>query len=170
MIRVRLNKEKASPLFYYYYFRSQYSPIKTIVSQCAQAGIRGSDLSELPVLYPPLETQLYIADILSTYDNLIENNQKQIKLLEEAAQRLYKEWFVDLRFPGYEDTPVVDGVPEGWKKVTLQNICTLKKQVVAPGKIPPGLPYIGLEHMPRKDICLSNWGDSSEVNSNKFLY
>ena len=55
-----------------------------------------------------------IGEILSAYDDLIENNQKQIKLLEEAAQRLYKEWFVDLRFPGYEETPIVDGVPKGW--------------------------------------------------------
>lgn len=56
------------------------------------------------------------------YDNLIENNQKQIKLLEEAARRLYKEWFVDLRFPGYEDMPIVDGVPEGWEKVPVGNL------------------------------------------------
>ena len=67
---------------------------------------------------PPIETQRRIADILSSQDDLIENNRKQIKLLEEAAQRLYKEWFVDLRFPGYEHTKIVDGVPEGWEKGT----------------------------------------------------
>ena len=59
--------------------------------------------------------QRRIADILSAYDDLIEKNRKQIKLLEEAAQRLYKEWFVDLRFPGHEHTKIVDGVPEGWE-------------------------------------------------------
>lgn len=63
---------------------------------------------------PTLEIQYKIADILSAYDDLIENNQKQIKLLEEATQRLYKEWFVDLHFPGYETTPIIDGIPEGW--------------------------------------------------------
>lgn len=114
LIRVRL-LEEANPSFYYYYFRSALSPIKSIVSQCAQAGIRGSDLQELCVLYPPKKTQDRIANILEQYDNLIENNQKQIKLLEEAAQRLYKEWFVDLHFPGYEDVEIVAGVPEGWK-------------------------------------------------------
>lgn len=119
IIRVRLNQELANPLFYYYFFRSPYSPVKTIVSQCAQAGIRGSDLQKLAVVFPPIETQRRIADILSAYDNLIENNQKQIKLLEEAAQRLYKEWFVDFRFPGYENTPIVDGLPEGWKKRSI---------------------------------------------------
>ena len=67
------------------------------------------------------EKQIIIGKILSTYDDLIENNQKQIKLLEEAAQRLYKEWFVDLHFPGYETTPIIDGVPEGWTKKSVEN-------------------------------------------------
>ena len=122
IIRVRLNQELANPLFYYYYFRSPYSPVKTIVSQCAQAGIRGSDLQKLEVVFPPIETQHHIAGILSAYDNLIENNQKQIKLLQEAAQRLYKEWFIDLRFPGHENTPIVDGVPEGWSWGTIDTL------------------------------------------------
>lgn len=121
IIRVRLN-EKVNPMFYYYYFRSPQSPMKSIVSQCAQAGIRGSDLQELNVLYPPKSIQDRIASILEQYDVLIENNQKQIKLLEEAAQRLYKEWFVDLRFPGYEDVKIVDGVPEGWKKELISDV------------------------------------------------
>lgn len=73
-------------------------------------------LSILDIVVPPLETQQKIASILSAYDDLIEKNRKQIKLLEEAAQRLYKEWFVDLRFPGYENVAIVDGVPEGWRK------------------------------------------------------
>ena len=116
LIRVRLDRKRALPMFYYYYFKSPLSPMASIVSQCAQAGIRGSDLQELNVIFPPLYIQNKIAQILSYYDDLIENNQKQIKLLEEAAQRLYKEWFVDLRFPGHETTPIVDGVPEGWRK------------------------------------------------------
>ena len=113
IIRVRLKSEE-NPLFYYYYFKSPLSPVSTIVSQCAQAGIRGSDLSNLEVICPSRDIQDKIVDILSAYDDLIENNQKQIKLLEEATQRLYKEWFIDLRFPGHENVGVVDGVPEGW--------------------------------------------------------
>lgn len=74
---------------------------------------------------PSLEVQCRIAEILSRYDSLIENYQKQIKLLEESAQRLYKEWFVDLRFPGYENTKIVDGVPEGWEKKQINDICSL---------------------------------------------
>lgn len=75
---------------------------------------------------PEPNIQIKIANILSAYDDLIENNQKQIKLLEEAAQRLYKEWFVDLRFPGHEQTKLIDGVPEGWKISTLDKVANLK--------------------------------------------
>ena len=75
-----------------------------------------SKICNYEFVVPPLATQQRIASILSRYDSLIENYQKQIKLLEEAAQRLYKEWFVDLHFPGHENTKIVDGVPEGWEK------------------------------------------------------
>lgn len=76
-------------------------------------------LNRVKVRYPDLPTQRRIADVLSAYDELIENNRRQIKLLEEAAQRLYKEWFIDLKFPGHETTPIVDGLPEGWQKGRL---------------------------------------------------
>lgn len=170
LIRVRLDTTKAVPLFYYYYFKSPLSPMKTIVTICAQAGIRGSDLATLSVECPDLPTQHRIASILSAYDDLIENNRRQIKLLEEAAQRLYREWFVELRFPGHEGVKVVDGVPEGWKKGTFDDICTVKKDALTPDKISPGMPYIGLEHIPRNDFCLADWGMSEEVNSNKFRF
>ena len=87
-----------------------------------QANISPSDVKNLEIPFPCIEIQRRIAGTLSAYDNLIENNQKQIKLLEEAAQRLYKEWFVDLRFPDYETTPVVEGVPEGWTVQALSQI------------------------------------------------
>ena len=87
----------------------------------AQPNLNAAIIKSMEIKLPPLKTQRYIADILSSYDNLIENNQKQIKLLEEAAQRLYKEWFVDLNFPGHENTKIVDGVPEGWSKNPIQD-------------------------------------------------
>ena len=124
----------------------------------------------MDVTFPNIEIQRRIAEILSTYDDLIENNRKQIKLLEEAAQRLYKEWFVDLRFPGHENTKITDGVPEGWSLSTVGKICKLKKETVVLTKIPANTPYIGLEHMPRSDFCLSSWGNAEDATSNKFLY
>ena len=89
-------------------------------------------LSNIPLLLPPIETQRQIADILSAYDNLIENNRKQIKLLEEAAQRLYKEWFVDLRFPGHEHTKIMDGVPDGWEKSTVASVSSVLRRGISP--------------------------------------
>ena len=91
----------------------------------AQRTISLSSLQNLTINLPDLPTQRRIASILSAYDDLIENNRRQIKLLEEAAQRLYREWFAELRFPGHESVKVVDGVPEGWMKGTVDNIVKL---------------------------------------------
>lgn len=88
----------------------------------AQDNLSWKKLSTIKFPAPPIDIQNRIVSILSTYDDLIENNQKQIKLLEEAAQRLYKEWFVDLRFPGYEKVEIVDGVPNGWSKKAVGDV------------------------------------------------
>ena len=88
----------------------------------AQPALTIDTIKQFEIPVPSYNAQVKIVSILKAYDDLIENNQKQIKLLEEAAQRLYKEWFVDLRFPGYEDVAVVDGVPEGWQERTLSEI------------------------------------------------
>lgn len=95
---------------------------KQISQGAAQDNLSWEKLSTVSFPCPPVSIQKRIADILSAYDDLIENNRKQIKLLEEAVQRLYKERFVDLRFPGYEKTKIVDGVPEGWKLCQLDNV------------------------------------------------
>lgn len=80
-------------------------------------------LESIPFVLPSsLIEQERIVEILGAYDKLIENNRKQIALLEEAAQRLYKEWFVDLRFPGYEKTKFIDGLPEGWKRISMLDL------------------------------------------------
>ncbi len=121
IIRVRLNQKLAHPLFYYYYFNSPMGKgsIKSIVTGAVQKGVRGSDLQKLEVHRPDLEVQEEIAEILGSYDDLIANNERRIALLEEAMHLLYREWFVHLRFPGWEETAVVDGVPEGWEKRPL---------------------------------------------------
>ncbi len=97
----------------------------TVALGAAQRTISLTALRKMEMEVPPYNVQEKIVKILKPFDDLIENNQKQIKLLEEAAQRLYKEWFVDLHFPGYENTKVVDGVPEGWKKVGLVDIAPI---------------------------------------------
>lgn len=110
-------------LFYWFLLAGKTGELDQYFTGATIKHMPGQKLKEVVIDKPPLEIQHRIADILSAYDDLIENNQKQIKLLEEAAQRLYKEWFVDLRFPGHENTKIVDGVPEGW------NICPFSSKV-----------------------------------------
>ncbi|OQC07319.1 MAG: Type-1 restriction enzyme EcoKI specificity protein [Candidatus Hydrogenedentes bacterium ADurb.Bin101] len=122
IIRVRLKRELAVPESYYYYFNSSNCPIRSIVTQGVQAGIRANDLKRLEVHVPSVPEQERIASVLSAYEDLIENNRRRIQLLEQAARLLYKEWFVHLRFPGHEHTKIKDGVPEGWDKRALKEI------------------------------------------------
>ena len=115
--------------FLYYYMGQQSireAMAKTMVGASGRQRVNNKVFNDLQINLPPLSTQHCIANILSRYDSLIENYQKQIKLLEEAAQRLYKEWFVDLQFPGHENTKIVDGVPEGWEKKPVKTIIELQ--------------------------------------------
>jgi type I restriction enzyme S subunit len=118
---LRPNKEIVDSRYLYYIMLSRdfFMQADTVAIGAAQRTISLTALRNMKVNLPDLPTQKRIATILSRYDTLIENYQKQIKLLEEAAQRLYKEWFVDLRFPGHEKVKVVDGVPEGWERKKL---------------------------------------------------
>lgn len=118
----RAIKNKTTPLFVYYYMqthRIKNIMINSMTGATGRQRVNNDVFNHLTVKIPSLSIQNRIAEILSRYDSLIENYQKQIKLLEESAQRLYKEWFVDLRFPGHENTKIVDGVPEGWEKKKL---------------------------------------------------
>ena len=112
----------ANTRFIKYCFDRLQRDCKQISQGTAQDNLSWEKLSTIKFCIPEYKEQCRIADILSAYDDLIENNQKQIKLLEEAAQRLYKEWFVDLRFPGHENTKIVDGVPEGWQYEKLGDL------------------------------------------------
>ena len=129
MALLRVNENKVHYKFLYYYFYSE-----AWRSEIQRNIVLGATVDRIPLIkfpdfiveLPSLEIQHKIANILSAYDDLIENNQKQIKLLEEAAQRLYKDWFVDLRFPGYEKTPIIDGVPEGWSFQKIGKVFEIK--------------------------------------------
>ena len=126
---VRLTKFKSqiNPHYIFYILNSPeyHMLMQRIAAGAAQPKMGIYKVEAIEVAIPSIQIQNQIVEILSRYDSLIENYQKQIKLLEEAAQRLYKEWFVDLHFPGHENTKIVDGVPEGWKKNTINDVCTL---------------------------------------------
>lgn len=127
-VKIMSNKSKVVPKFLLYYLLPQYSKdyLQILASGAAQDKLGLYKINILNISLPPLETQRKISNILSSYDDLIENNQKRIKILEEMAQQTYEEWFVRMRFPGYE-TAVFDenGLPEGWEKVKIQDLCNV---------------------------------------------
>lgn len=132
MALIRPDEEKVLGKFLYYYFFSDEWR-----GMIAENTVIGATVDRIPLIrfpnfpvsFPPVEKQRLIMSVLSAYDDLIENNQKQIKLLEEAAQRLYKEWFVDLRFPGHENTKITDGIPEGWTRCALGDLIDFNPKV-----------------------------------------
>lgn len=140
---LRPDEEKIDSRYLFYSMLSSdfYAQTDTVALGAAQRTVSLSALRNMTIYLPTLSDQKRIADILSVYDDLIDNNCKQIKLLEEAAQRLYKEWFVDLRFPSWEDTVIVNGVPEGWHRGTLSELISVcygkdHKKAPEPGEIP----------------------------------
>lgn len=120
-----INDKVADCEFVYYKLSTLYEKMVSLKNGGAQPNLNVKIIKSIEISLPPLPVQQRIASILSTYDDLIENNQKQIKLLEEAAQRLYKEWFVDLHFPGHENVKIVDGVPEGWESCKLRDVAEI---------------------------------------------
>ena len=117
-----IDKSKADYEFIYYQLCTLYDKLVSLKAGAAQPNLNARIIKNLEIIMPSLPIQHRIASILSRYDSLIENYQKQIKLLEEAAQRLYKEWFIDLHFPRHENTNIIDGVPEGWEKKKVGDI------------------------------------------------
>lgn len=137
-----INHDIADYEYVYFVLSALYDKLVSLKNGGAQPNLNVGIIKSIEIPFPDLETQHRIASILAAYDDLVENNQRQIRLLEEAAQRLYKEWFVDLRFPGYENVKIVNGVPEGWKKGVLGDIAlfkrgkTITKSQVCKGKVP----------------------------------
>ena len=121
---LRPDNEKIVPRFLFYTMLTKdfYAKADAAAIGAAQRTVSLTALRNMEICIPDKIQQSEIVDTLAAYDDLIENNQKQIKLLEEAARRLYKEWFVDLRFPGHENVEIIDGVPEGWHMGTVQEV------------------------------------------------
>lgn len=140
------------------------------VAHLNMADIRNLRLPRLPSLW----TQRKIASVLSAYDDLIENNTRRIEILEEMAQRIYREWFVHFRFPGHEKVGMMDSelgpIPEGWEVIELGEIAEQVRRNVKPEQFNHETPYVGLEHIPRRSIALSDWSTVDGVQSSKLAF
>ncbi|MEH1869576.1 MAG: restriction endonuclease subunit S [Nostoc sp.] len=130
---VNLNEKTLSKNFLYYLFNTR-AVRNSIIATATGIKVKHTApnrILSIEVPLPPLATQQRIADILSTYDRFIDNNNRRIALLEESIHLLYKEWFVRSRFPGYESVKVVDGIPEGWQITTLSKIAKVNEQSIS---------------------------------------
>lgn len=172
MVIIRCDSSHLLPEFIYSFLRSPIfkSQVDQLKSGVAQPQLPIRDLSKIKIPLPPIWEQRKIVDHIFSFDKLIENNRRRMALLEESAQLLYREWFVRLRFPGYEHTRIVDGLPVGWHAHVLGDLCVEIREQVMPDSVEPDTPYIGLEHMPRRSITLNEWGFATDVSSSKHRF
>lgn len=184
------NSEVCDNLFLFYALKFHRADFIHIATGGAQRNLSGALIKNFAIKTPPLNEQKEIAKVLGSLDNKIELNRRMNETLEAMARAIFKSWFVDFDpvrakangqqppglsaeiaalFPdSFEDTEHT--LPTGWKMGTLGDVATHPRQTVNPGDSPPGTPYIGLEHMPRQSIALSEWGVSDDVASNKFAF
>lgn len=132
--------------------------------------IKVGDAEHLDIPYPPSATQKVIGETLAAYDDLIENNRRRIALLEESARLLYREWFVDLRFPGHEVCATTSGIPVGWSRRALGAVGIQMKELADPKQLSADTAYLSMEHMNSKSLTLGVWESASKVSSTKLRF
>lgn len=159
--------------YLFYVLRSDgvQSLLRAFSSGSAQPQIPIRDLRCVPITLPPLETQIRIASILVAYDDLIEVNRRRVAVLEEMARGLFEEWFVRFRFPRYESVPIIETaqgpLPQGWTWGAFCNLAPEVRDTVSPSEVPGNLPYVGLEHIPRRSTTLDDHGQAIDATSLK---
>lgn len=143
---IRIAPSNANPKFVYFYLKQPFVRQWSINvgGQSAQPNVNLAVLKSFELKLPEIHEQDRIATILSAYDDLIENNRRRTALLEEASRLLYREWFVHLRFPGYEHSKITHGVPEGWEHKKLGDVISTNRQSHKKGKLPETLNYIDI--------------------------
>ncbi|MCA0355154.1 MAG: restriction endonuclease subunit S [Chloroflexi bacterium] len=158
------------PKFIYYFLKTLH--LENFDTGSSNPTLNRNHIHKIRVYFPEsIEIQRKIAAILSAYDELIEVNRQRIALLEQAAEELYREWFVRMRFPGYEHTPIEHGIPQGWEVVKLNSVVSeIRKGIKKKNIESDNTKYIGLEHIPRKSILISNSGNLESFESDKLLF
>lgn len=175
-MKITVDPARVDADWLYYCFRSPAYQ-NELINRASSSGVPHINLGvlrEFKLPLPDLPTQRRIASILSAYDDLIENNTRRIAILEEMARRIYEEWFVRFRFPGHEQAKMVESelglIPEGWSWGKLRDIAEDVRDSINPDATDPSTPYVGLEHIPRRSLGLSDWGFASEVQSTKLRF
>ncbi len=150
------------------------SDIGAFVTGAAQPKLSQANLRQIPLALPSLDNQRVVAGILDALDDLIENNRRRVELLEQMAQAIYREWFVHFRYPGHEDATLVNSplgpIPKGWEVRTVDRLVELVKATVDPTLLDPDTPAVGLEHIPRRQLTLDDWGTAGCLGSRKTYF
>jgi type I restriction enzyme S subunit len=160
------------PRFAYYFLQTM--GFERLDAGASNPSLNRNHIHTIPVRWPPVPVQRRIAGILSAYDGLIENSQQRIRILEEMARALYREWFVAFRYPGHEKVPriasPIGDIPQGWEVKKLGAIAEDMRRNVAKGELDEPKPYVGLEHIPRRSLALDAWEMATNLGSNKLEF
>lgn len=177
MALIRPDPKKVDVRFLLYYFFTD--GWRTVIQNNVLTGatvdrIPLTTFPDFPVSVPPLRVQRQIAETLSAYDELIENNQRRIRILEEMARALYREWFVEFRLPGHRKVKGGNagsrGLPIGWARSRLADVAEEVRRNVPKGGLEEARPFVGLEHIPRRALALDAWEMVTSLGSNKLEF
>jgi type I restriction enzyme S subunit len=183
---LRVNEDLADSCYVYLWLKVNEKYVKGFANGTTTKTITKDSVNNLDISLPDLVVQKLIASKYRTYQKMLENNNRRIDILEEMAQSLYREWFVNFRYPGHANQPdgssdnkdskpnLIDSplgpIPEGWEVKSLGDLVHFKRNTIKKGTIPELTPYMGLEHFPRKSIALSEWEEVGEIGSNKLAF
>lgn len=175
---VRVDPASAEPGYIFRVLQAAYSDGRLDAYQVQSTGITNFTwkpfLEHFQVALPSRDSQETIACVLDLFDDLIENNRRRVQVLEEMARAIYREWFVKFRYPGHGDVPMVDSalgrIPEGWAWGEVDDLVRVVKDTVDPSTLDPCTPAVGLEHIPRNQMTLDDWGMAGDQGSRKAVF
>jgi type I restriction enzyme S subunit len=176
VILLRANRSVVDPIYLFYALQSDLAraELNARATGTTVSGIKQSELRQVRVPVWPLSVQRHIATTLAAYDDLIENCHRRIRLLDEMARALYREWFVNFRYPGHEKVPLVYSpvgeIPGGWRLGNVGTLTTETRRGVPKGDVAEQMPYVGLEHIPRRSLALNDWIELQGLGSNKLAF
>lgn len=156
------------PRFIYYFLKVMH--LENYDTGASNPTLNRNHIHKIKLRFPSLPIQKKIAAVLSAYDDLIENNDRRIALLEKMAEEIYREWFVRLRFPGYEQVTFHKGIPENWSLLKIELLCKEIRKGVKKKNLASDTKYLGLEHLPRKSILINNFDTADSIQSDKLLF